>query len=50
MLSGVQVQSNKDGTERRGNRMNLGWQLSKRIHAVVRGTNAELLINNPTKD
>ncbi|CBQ72401.1 conserved hypothetical protein [Sporisorium reilianum SRZ2] len=50
MLSGVQVQSNKDGTERRGNRMNLGLQLSKRVHAVVRGTNAELLINNPTKD
>ena len=36
MLSGVQVQSNKDGTERRGNRTNLGLQLSKRIHAVVR--------------
>uniref|UniRef100_V5ED95 ERCC4 domain-containing protein n=2 Tax=Kalmanozyma brasiliensis (strain GHG001) TaxID=1365824 RepID=V5ED95_KALBG len=50
LLSGVQVQSNKDGTERRGNRTNLGLQLSKRIHAVVRGRNAELLVSNPTKD
>lgn len=50
LLSGVQVESNKDGTERRGNRMNLGLQLSKRIHTVLRGTNAEVLINNPTKD
>lgn len=50
LLSGVQVQSNKDGTERRGNRMNLGLQLSKRIHAVLRGSNGDLLINNPTKD
>ncbi|KAJ9475120.1 ERCC4 domain-containing protein [Pseudozyma hubeiensis] len=50
LLSSVQVVSNKDGTERRGNRTNLGLQLSKRIHAVVRGRNAELLINNPTKD
>lgn len=50
LLSGVQIQSNKDGTERRSNRMSMGLQLSKRIHAVIRGTNAELLINNPTKD
>lgn len=50
LLSSVQVLSNKDGTERRANRTNLGLQLSKRIHAVIRGTNAELLINNPTKD
>ena len=36
--------------KRRGNRMNLGLQLSKRIHTVLRGTNGEVLINNPTKD
>lgn len=50
LLSGVQVQSNKDGTERRGNRTNLGLQLSKRVQAVVRGRNGELLVSNPTKD
>lgn len=50
MLSSIQVVSNRDGTERRANRTNLGLQLSKRIHAVIRGTNADLLINKPTKD
>ncbi|SNX84701.1 uncharacterized protein MEPE_03410 [Melanopsichium pennsylvanicum] len=50
LLSGVQVQSNKDGTVRRDNRMNLGLQLSKRIRAVIRGTDGEVVVNNPTKD
>lgn len=50
LLSTIQIATNVDGTERRGNRTNLGLQLSKRICAVLQNRNPELLINNPTKD
>ena len=50
LLAGVQVQSNKDGTERRGNRMNLGKELSKRIREVVRGRNGDVVVSHSSKD
>lgn len=50
LLATIQIETNRDGTVRSANRASLGLQLSKRIHAVLRGSNAEMLINHPTKD
>lgn len=50
LLAGVRVQSNKDGTERRGNRMNLGKELSKRVREVVRGRNGDAVVSHSSKD
>ncbi|GAC71326.1 hypothetical protein PANT_2d00056 [Moesziomyces antarcticus T-34] len=50
LLATIQIETNRDGTVRSANRASLGLQLSKRIHAVLRGSNAEMLINRPTKD
>ncbi|SPO26271.1 uncharacterized protein UTRI_02547 [Ustilago trichophora] len=50
LLATIQITSNNDGTQRSANRSNLGLQLSKRIHAVIRGSIPELLINYPTMD